>query len=133
MATPLLGPPEIRHPTTTSNPPPMDFTENNSATYLATGNPCLDFFFHVVPNTPPEQLSDKEGFYTTALWLHKHHPKTLACNVKAIAEFGYFKDMLEILYRILEGPEIRKKEKNGVAESEDGSEPGSKEEEGNGA
>ncbi|KAH7856531.1 hypothetical protein Vadar_002533 [Vaccinium darrowii] len=146
MATALLGPPEIRLPTTTTttttpNPPPMGFTENNSATYLATGNPCLDFFFHVVPDTPPEQLvkrlvsawdhdalmslklvchlrgvrgtgkSDKEGFYTAAFWLHKHHPKTLACNVKAIAEFGYFKDMLEILYRILEGPEIRKKEK----------------------
>ncbi|XP_058200581.1 uncharacterized protein LOC131315504 [Rhododendron vialii] len=147
MATPLLGPPEIRLPiitttTATTANPPMGFTENNSATYLATGNPCLDFFFHVVPDTPPEQLverllkawdhealtslklvcnlrgvrgtgkSDKEGFYVAALWLHKHHPKTLACNVKAIAEFGYFKDMLEILYRLLQGPEIRKKEKS---------------------
>ncbi|XP_058200584.1 uncharacterized protein LOC131315507 [Rhododendron vialii] len=146
MARPLLGPPEIRLPTlptttTTTTNPPMGFTENNSATYLATGNPCLDFFFHVVPDTPQEQLvkrlvlawdrdaltslklvcnlrgvrgtgkSDKEGFYAAALWLHKHHPKTLACNVKAIADFGYFKDMLEILYRLLEGPEIRKKEK----------------------
>ncbi|KAF7149931.1 hypothetical protein RHSIM_Rhsim02G0036800 [Rhododendron simsii] len=153
MATPLLGPPEMRLSTLTISPttttttanqpkPPMGRTENNSATYLSTGNPCLDFFFHVVPDTPPEQLvqrllsawdrnaltslklvcnlrgvrgtgkSDKEGFYTAALWLHKHHPKTLACNVKAIAEFGYFKDMLEILYRLLEGPEIRKKEKS---------------------
>ncbi|KAH7857393.1 hypothetical protein Vadar_012165 [Vaccinium darrowii] len=147
MATRLLGPPEIRLPITTTATttattanPPMGFTENNSATYLATGNPCLDFFFHVVPDTPPEQVverlvlawdhealtslklvcnlrgvrgtgkSDKEGFYAAVLWLHKHHPKTLACNVKAIAEFGYFKDMLEILYRLLEGPEIRKKE-----------------------
>ncbi|XP_058200583.1 uncharacterized protein LOC131315506 [Rhododendron vialii] len=152
MATPLLGPPEMRlstlttstTTTTTANQPkpPMGRTENNSATYLSTGNPCLDFFFHVVPDTPPKQLvqrllsawdsdaltslklvcnlrgvrgtgkSDKEGFYTAALWLHKHHPKTLACNVRAIAEFGYFKDMLEILYRLLEGPEIRKKEKS---------------------
>ncbi|KAH7856956.1 hypothetical protein Vadar_007311 [Vaccinium darrowii] len=150
MATPLLGPPEIRLSITTTAGttaastanPPMGFTENNSATYLSSGNPCLDFFFHVVPDTPPEQLvqrlvaawdhnsltslklvcnlrgvrgtgkSDKEGFYAAALWLHKHHPKTLACNMKAIAEFGYFKDMLEILYRILEGPEIRKKEKS---------------------
>ncbi|KAI8566425.1 hypothetical protein RHMOL_Rhmol02G0039600 [Rhododendron molle] len=154
MATQLLGPPEMRLSTltisttttttaTANQPkPPMGRTENNSATYLSTGNPCLDFFFHVVPDTPPEQLlqrllsawdrdaltslklvcnlrgvrgtgkSDKEGFYTAALWLHKHHPKTLACNVKAIAEFGYFKDMLEILYRLLEGPEIRKKEKS---------------------
>ncbi|KAE9453044.1 hypothetical protein C3L33_15059, partial [Rhododendron williamsianum] len=95
MATPLLGPPEIRLPiitttTATTANPPMGFTENNSATYLATGNPCLDFFFHVVPDTPSNN------------W----------CNVKAIAEFGYFKDMLEILYRLLEGPEIRKKAKS---------------------
>ncbi|KAI8566424.1 hypothetical protein RHMOL_Rhmol02G0039500 [Rhododendron molle] len=147
MANPLLGPPEIRLPTaaaaatgTTANPP-MGFTENNSATYLSTGNPCLDFFLHAVPDTPPEQLaerllsawdhdaltslklvcnlrgvrgtgkSDKEGFYAAALWLHKNHPKTLACNVKAIAEFGYLKDVLEILYRLLEGLEIRGKEK----------------------
>ncbi|KAK2966029.1 hypothetical protein RJ640_012288 [Escallonia rubra] len=119
----------------------MGRTENNSATYLATGNPCLDFFFHVVPDTPASELvsrlvlawdhdaltalklicnlrgvrgtgkSEKEGFYTAALWLHENHPKTLACNMKAIAEFGYFKDMLEILYRLLEGAEIRKSEK----------------------
>ncbi|KAF7151408.1 hypothetical protein RHSIM_Rhsim02G0036500 [Rhododendron simsii] len=144
MANPLLGPPEIRLPTTatgTTANPLMGFTENNSATYLSTGNPCLDFFLHAVPDTPPEQLaerllsawdhdaltslklvcnlrgvrgtgkSDKEGFYAAALWLHKHHPKTLACNVRAIAEFGYLKDVLEILYRLLEGPEIREKEK----------------------
>ncbi|KAK3041334.1 hypothetical protein RJ639_002315 [Escallonia herrerae] len=55
--------------------------------------------------------SEKEGFYTAALRLHENHPKTLACNMKAIAEFGYFKDMLEILYRLLEGAEIRKSEK----------------------
>lgn len=108
---------------------------------MATGNPCLDFFFHVVPNTPPKQLVDrlesawdhnpltalklicnlrgvrgtgkfdKEGFYMAALWLHNHHPKTLACNVWAIAEFGYFKDMLEILYRVIEGAEVRRIEK----------------------
>ncbi|GFQ03054.1 uncharacterized protein l728 [Phtheirospermum japonicum] len=89
----------------------MGLTENYSPTFLSTGNPCLDFFFHVVPDTPPETLiqrlqlawehdplkalklvcnlrgvkgtgkSDKEGGYTAALWLHKNHPKTLACNV----------------------------------------------------
>ncbi|GFP98585.1 uncharacterized protein l728 [Phtheirospermum japonicum] len=89
----------------------MGYTENNSPTFLSTGNPCLDFFFHVVPDTPPETLiqrlelawkqdplktlkllcnlrgvrgtgkSDKEGGYTAALWLHKNHPKTLACNM----------------------------------------------------
>ncbi|KAI8010523.1 Uncharacterized protein L728 [Camellia lanceoleosa] len=137
MASSLLGPPELRLPTATATNPPMGFTENNSATYLSSGNPCLDFFFHIVPDTPPQQViarlssawdhhplttlklvcnlrgvrgtgkSNKEGFYAAALWLHKHHPKTLACNVKTIADFGYFKDMLEILYRLLEGPQAR--------------------------
>lgn len=122
--------------------PLMGLTENLSPTFLSTGNPCLDFFFHIVPDTPREILiarlelawahdplialklicnlrgvrgtgkSDKEGFYTAALWLHSYHPKTLAGNVKALAEFGYFKDFLEILYRILEGPLIRESEKN---------------------
>ncbi|XVF81470.1 hypothetical protein PTKIN_Ptkin15bG0157700 [Pterospermum kingtungense] len=118
--------------------PPMGFTENGSATFLSSGNPCLDLFFHVVPGTPPESLkerlrlawahnplitlklicnlrgvrgtgkSDKEGFYTAAFWLHKHHPKTLACNLDSFADFGYFKDLPEILYRLLEGSEVRK-------------------------
>lgn len=121
--------------------PMMGLTENLSPTFFSTGNPCLDFFFHVVPDTPPKDLterlelawahnpltalklicnlrgvrgtgkSDKEGFYAAALWLYYRHPKTLAGNVKAFSEFGYFKDFLEILYRILEGPLIRKIEK----------------------
>ncbi|THG08408.1 hypothetical protein TEA_015066 [Camellia sinensis var. sinensis] len=148
----LCGPPEINHLPQSSaagggemetnlhfpaTPPRMGFTENRSLTYLATGNPCLDFFFHVVPTTPSDQLiqrltlswnhnpltavklichlrgvrgtgkSDRESFYTAALWLHKHHPKTLACNVAVFAQFGYLKDLLEILYRLLEGPEVR--------------------------
>ncbi|PIA58377.1 LOW QUALITY PROTEIN: hypothetical protein AQUCO_00500356v1 [Aquilegia coerulea] len=126
----LLGPPELLHdhPRDASNKgklhvkPPTGLTENKSATFLSTGNPCLDFFFHVVPNTPSQALterlelawkhddlmalklichlrgvrgtgkSDKEGFYTAASWLHKYHPKTLACNMKWNADFGYFKD-----------------------------------------
>ncbi|PKI43167.1 uncharacterized protein LOC116199001 [Punica granatum] len=125
-----------RHPE-----PPMGLTENGSATYLSSGNPCLDFFFHVVPDTPPESLterlalawghdplitlklicnlrgvrgtgkSDKEGFYTAAFWLFKHHPRTLGCNVGPFAEFGYFKDLPEILYRLLEGSEVRRIQK----------------------
>ncbi|XP_016478850.1 uncharacterized protein LOC107800214 [Nicotiana tabacum] len=121
--------------------PLRGLTENNSATFISSGNPCLDFFFHVVPDTSPDDLigrlelawahnpltalklicnlrgvrgtgkSDKEGFYTAAFWLHYTHPKTLACNVHAFADFGYFKDFLEILYRILEGPFVRQKEK----------------------
>ncbi|KAL1832430.1 hypothetical protein DCAR_0102436 [Daucus carota subsp. sativus] len=119
------------------NQPMMGVTENNSATYLSSGNPCLDFFFHVVPSTPSSQLlqrleaswshdplttlklicnlrgirgtgkSDKEGFYSAALWLHKHHPKTLAGNAHVFASFGYFKDFLEILFRLIQGPDAR--------------------------
>ncbi|KAJ4840339.1 hypothetical protein Tsubulata_011372 [Turnera subulata] len=121
--------------------PRMGYTENRSATYLSSGNPCLDFFFHVVPSTKPDSIreklqsawahdalttlklvanlrgvrgtgkSDKEGFYTAAFWLHQLHPKTLACNVPVLAQFGYFKDLPEILYRLLEGADVRKKQK----------------------
>ncbi|KAK4270700.1 hypothetical protein QN277_019477 [Acacia crassicarpa] len=117
------------------------FTENNSPTFLSTGDPCLDFFFHIVPDTPPSSLterlqlawshnplttlklvcnlrgvrgtgkSDKEGFYASALWLYTNHPRTLAFNVPSFAEFGCFKDLLEILYRILEGLDVRKLQK----------------------
>ncbi|KAK1408730.1 hypothetical protein QVD17_40742 [Tagetes erecta] len=165
--TSLLGPPEIyrSHQTSVVAPPSstipthpfvdamvshfnsfetgtgiklVGYTENMSVTYLSTGNPCIDFFFHIVPNTAPETIvrrlqqswehdalitlklicnlrgvrgtgkSDKEGFYTSALWLHKHHPKTLACNVASMAKFGYFKDLPEILYRLLHGADVRK-------------------------
>ncbi|KAL1221676.1 hypothetical protein V5N11_009186 [Cardamine amara subsp. amara] len=162
----LLGPPELRDsnsllhpkPITASGPsdpfmdlsnfnkstkvndvssPQMGHTENGSATYLSTGNPCLDFFFHVVPSTPKESLeqrlqvawdhdplttlklicnlrgvrgtgkSDKEGFYTAAFWLHNRNPETLAYNLESLSKFGYFKDFPELLYRILQGFEIR--------------------------
>eukprot|EP01018_Ginkgo_biloba_P017156 Gb_26615 [translate_table: standard] len=160
MAALLLGPPELRngngihhHTTTTGNDfldmmrngkldlqlggksAPMGFTENRSATFLSSGNACLDFFFHVVPNTRRERLmqlldaawkqdaltalklvmhlrgvrgtgkSDKESFYTAAMWMNSNHPQTLAANAKPIAEFGYFKDLPEILLRIVEGAE----------------------------
>ncbi|TVU08216.1 hypothetical protein EJB05_41611, partial [Eragrostis curvula] len=113
-------------------------TENNSATYGNSGNPCLDLFFQVVPDTPAERVcgllalawardpltalklvanlrgvrgtgkSDREGFYAAALWMHDHHPRTLACNVPALAEFGYLKDFPELLYRLIHGADVRK-------------------------
>ncbi|KAK4586111.1 hypothetical protein RGQ29_023339 [Quercus rubra] len=116
----------------------MGLTENCSPTFLSTGNPCLDFFYHVVPGTSSDDLiqrlelawahdplttlklicnlrgvrgtgkSDKQGFYTSSLWLHKSHPKTLALNLKALVHFGYYKDLPEILYRLLHGSEVRK-------------------------
>ncbi|XP_057808891.1 uncharacterized protein LOC131023368 [Salvia miltiorrhiza] len=163
MASLLVGPPEIYAQSSSSAAtddvhirtmvsnfrrnslfgywPEMAPTENICPTFLSTGNPCLDFFFHVVPDTPPETLinrlrlawdhdplkalklvcnlrgvrgtgkSDKEGFYTAALWLHHRHSKTLAANVAAFADFGYLKDLLEILFRILEGPKARQSAK----------------------
>jgi hypothetical protein len=125
--------------------PRMTLTENNSATYASSGNACLDLFFQVVPNTPPERVrqlvtvawahdpltalklvanlrgvrgtgkSDKEGFYAAALWMHERHPKTLACNLPALAEFGYLKDFPELLYRLIHGPDVRKLAKANVA------------------
>ncbi|KAK1270622.1 hypothetical protein QJS04_geneDACA021616 [Acorus gramineus] len=119
------------------SPPPMGRTENNSATYISSGNPCLDFFFQVVPDTPSRTLtsllesawscdplkslklvchlrgvrgtgkSDKEGFYSAAIWIHNYHPKTLALNIAPIVGFGYMKDLPEILHRILNGERIR--------------------------
>uniref|UniRef100_A0A453SJY8 Uncharacterized protein n=1 Tax=Aegilops tauschii subsp. strangulata TaxID=200361 RepID=A0A453SJY8_AEGTS len=118
--------------------PRRALTENGSATYANSGSPCLDFFFQVVPDTPPERVrgllaaawahdaltalklacnlrgvrgtgkSDKEGFYAAALWLHQNHPRTLACNVAALAEFGYLKDLPELLFRLIHGPDVRK-------------------------
>uniref|UniRef100_A0ACD5XDL8 Uncharacterized protein n=1 Tax=Avena sativa TaxID=4498 RepID=A0ACD5XDL8_AVESA len=125
--------------------PRRALTENCSATYSASGNPCLDFFFQVVPSTPAERVrellkaawahdplmalklacnlrgvrgtgkSDKEGFYAAALWMHAEHPKTLACNVAALAEFGYLKDFPELLFRLIHGPDVRKAAKETAA------------------
>jgi len=136
---------------TSNRNPPMGLTENTSPTFLSTGNPCLDFFFHVVPDTPSETLverlklawshnplttlklvcnlrgvrgtgkSDKEGFYTVALWFHEHHPKTLATNVPSLGDFGYFNDLPEILYRLLQGSEIREVQKQEWNERKSGS------------
>ncbi|KAL2630015.1 hypothetical protein R1flu_014701 [Riccia fluitans] len=112
----------------------MGLTENMSATYLSSGSACLDFFFQVVPDTGVRLIglldkawredaltalklvmhlrgvrgtgkSDKENFYYAALWLQQEHPKTLLANLAMVAEFGYFKDLLELVLRIVEGPD----------------------------
>jgi hypothetical protein len=118
--------------------PRLARTENNSATYANSGNACLDFFFQIVPDTAPERVhsllsavwardpltelklvcslrgvrgtgkSYREGFYASALWVHAHHPRTLACNVPALAEFGYLKDFPELLYRLVHGADSSK-------------------------
>ncbi|KMT16638.1 hypothetical protein BVRB_3g049240 [Beta vulgaris subsp. vulgaris] len=130
------SPPSI-HPSDQLKPPSsLSSSSSSSSSYFSTGNPCLDFF-HVTQQTTSSELiqrlqfswqhsplttlklicnlravrgtgkNDKEGFYTSALWLHKNHPKTLACNVGYIARFGSLKDLLEILFRILEGSDVR--------------------------
>lgn len=161
---PIVGPPEIDHgrvsshstgdpfidlmsahfnsPDQATTRPPMGLTENQSPTFLTTGDPCLDFFFHVLPDTPSETIhqllgsawdrdpltalklvchlrgvrgtgkSDKESFYTAALWIHHQHPKTLALNIDHIARFGYLKDMPEILFRLHHGNDVRKTAKS---------------------
>jgi Domain of unknown function (DUF2828) len=121
----------------TGTEPMKGLTENLSATYLTSGDPCLDFFFQIVPGTPGDRItsllsaawatepsvalrlvcnlrgvrgtgkSDREGFYTSALWLHAQHPKTLALNVGPVSDFGYLKDMPEILHRIINGGSTR--------------------------
>lgn len=121
--------------------PPIGLTENLSPTYISSGDSCLDFFFQVVPGTAAETVaellsaawaqdaatalklachlrgvrgtgkSDRDGFYAAALWLHRHHPKTLALNLLAIADFGYLKDLPEILHRLIAGANVRAKAK----------------------
>ncbi|KAK9677152.1 hypothetical protein RND81_11G124000 [Saponaria officinalis] len=46
-------------PPSPSPPPQMGFTENNSTTFLQTGNPCLDLFFQVLPDTPSDSLINR--------------------------------------------------------------------------
>ncbi|KAK2636881.1 hypothetical protein Ddye_031673 [Dipteronia dyeriana] len=69
----------------------MTYTENQSPTFMSTGNPCLYFFFHVVPDTPPQSLKNR----LQSAW--DHDPLTtlkLVCNL-----------------RLLEGSDVRKIEK----------------------
>ncbi|RLN13359.1 hypothetical protein C2845_PM09G20220 [Panicum miliaceum] len=79
-------------------------TENNSPTFASSGDPCLDFFFHVVPDTPLESVASR----IADAWARE--PLTalrLACNLRgdarAVAGFGYLKDLPEILHRIIHG------------------------------
>ncbi|TVU08375.1 hypothetical protein EJB05_41778, partial [Eragrostis curvula] len=125
--------------TSTTPQPAKRLTANGSPTFASSGDPCLDFFFHVVPGTPALTVtclladawaaepntalrlacnllgvrvtgkSDRKGFYAAALWMHRCHPATLALNARSVAEFGYLKDLPEILHRIVEdgGPKIK--------------------------
>ncbi|CAN6277752.1 unnamed protein product [Urochloa humidicola] len=108
-------------------------TENLSPTFASSGDPCLDFFFHVVPGTPAATVSallsapwaadpatalrlvanlrgvrgsgksDREGFYAAALWLHDRHPRTLAINAARLAAGFGYLKDLPELLRIVHG------------------------------
>ncbi|MCO5608330.1 hypothetical protein L7F22_062536 [Adiantum nelumboides] len=113
----------------------LTLTENESATFSSSGDSCVDFFFQIVPDTPGSTVvsllelawkqdaltalklvfhlrgvrgsgkSNKLAFYTCTSWLHQHHPQTLHENLHLVPKFGYYKDLLEIVLREIEGPE----------------------------
>lgn len=39
--------------------PPMGLTENSAPMYFSSGNPCQDFFIHVVSGTPYDKLTQR--------------------------------------------------------------------------
>ncbi|XP_071713576.1 uncharacterized protein [Rutidosis leptorrhynchoides] len=113
---------------------------SSSSTYVSSGNPCLDYFFHiVVPDTKVRTLIQflskswehdhlttlkillcnlRHGRlrvkpkYSAALWLQLYHPKTLACNVASMPDqFGYAKHLPKILYKL---PDIFRRRSAGV-------------------
>ncbi|XP_021827343.1 uncharacterized protein LOC110767971 [Prunus avium] len=137
----LRGPPELQlyHPTTTikicqgqsssSNPcleffkattysdksqqnPPMyqqqkDLTEYEAEAWKHDPLTTLKLIFCLRMVGRP----NKEAFYKSLFWIHKNHPLTLALNLKVFAQLGWFKDLLEILYRVLQKSIDEAKEK----------------------
>ena len=123
----------------TKRPPMKRLTENASPTFVSSGDPCLDFFLHVVPSTPATRVaslladawaaepntalrlacnlvgvrgtskSDHKGFSAAALWMHECHPVTLALNAPSIVELGYLKVLPKILYRIVQGVDMTRR------------------------
>ncbi|GJN38980.1 hypothetical protein PR202_gb28068 [Eleusine coracana subsp. coracana] len=103
----------------TKPPAAKTLTENASPTFVSSGDPCLDFFFHVVPGTPATSVTSLIAdawaaepitalrlacnLRAATLWMHGCHPNTLALNARPVAEFGYLKDFPEILHRIIHG------------------------------
>ncbi|KAM0833359.1 hypothetical protein ACQ4PT_064317 [Festuca glaucescens] len=56
--------------------------------------------------------SDRNGFYAATLWINANHPPTLVGNLRTFAKFGCFKDLLEIVCRVLHDPGDEHKEEN---------------------
>ncbi|PRQ22787.1 hypothetical protein RchiOBHm_Chr6g0254071 [Rosa chinensis] len=45
---------------------------------------------------------NEDRFYKVMLWVHNNHPLTMSLNVVAFGGLGMFKDLLGLLYRVLE-------------------------------
>ncbi|CAG7816231.1 unnamed protein product [Allacma fusca] len=105
-------------------------TENYAPTFNTSGDPRLDFFFHVLEQTNPQEtrrmlvnswrdnplhtlkliavlrdIRDGKGIrrqYQDCLyWMYIYHPKTLYENLEELLKFGYWKDSLQMLMIIL--------------------------------
>lgn len=126
----LLGPPQIHKPTATKpnaasaepppmppcadfflkpvpNTPPKDFIKLLEKSWTHHPLTTLKLICNLRSHHPVTGNPNREGFYAAALWLHKNHPKTLAVNLTSIAKLGCLKDLLEVLYRIMEGSDVR--------------------------
>ncbi|CAD6338843.1 unnamed protein product [Miscanthus lutarioriparius] len=78
-------------------PPMKRLTENASPTFVSSGDPCLDFFLHVVPGTPATRVA---SLLADAWAADPNTALRLACNLVGL---GYLKVLPEILYRIVKG------------------------------
>ncbi|KAM1818315.1 hypothetical protein ACFX11_000121 [Malus domestica] len=77
--------------------PPMAWSHNPLTT--------LKLICNLRDDSNDLEKSDEKAFYSAALWLHRNHPKTLACNAASIAgEFtesvGTMDDFVQILNRL---------------------------------
>ncbi|CAI5465054.1 unnamed protein product [Closterium sp. Yama58-4] len=125
--------------------PERGLTENFAHTYVSSGNACVDFLFHVLPQTerndahrrlkaawaedPATALrlvmqlravrgtgkSDRSSFFHCVTWLYQNHPRTLIQNLWLVPEFGCFKDLLEIVRLALAEEGVDAKEDGTVA------------------
>ncbi|CAD6336034.1 unnamed protein product [Miscanthus lutarioriparius] len=83
-------------------------TENALPTFVSSGDPCLDFFFHVVPGTPAASVASllADAWRPSPTRRSASRATSAACAAPAsptAREFGYLKDLPEILHRIIHG------------------------------
>eukprot|EP00494_Astrolonche_serrata_P028900 UN29167 len=65
---------------------------------------CLKTLFHV--GAVREGKTDVFVFYHGLLWLFKYHPATLIANLDHVPNICYWKALLELLVRVVEGEEL---------------------------